>query len=295
MWEIIFILLVCVVTAFILLMRGKTFTGRGQGSAPVKYAAYSDGEFAAWNFADDEKITADTKFRVGSITKLFTAVCLLRLERDGRLSLDDTAAKYALGTFGDVTIRELMYHKSGMIPDIQPIPHLQSTDATSAAACFITRGDLFDPAKRGAHSYSNLGYIVLGAIIEAVTGEHYNDAFARLIYAPAGISPTITDELTGYNVIRFVKMRGLGPVETLEPNFATTAGGLRCSVHDLAQFNNYIRAKGLIPMAAHYMRGENIIITGGIPGGDARLMSKPEHYNIKLEAIGYHNTDVEPY
>src|SRR6266446_6326232 len=122
----------------------------------------------------------DTRFRVGSVTKQFTATLVLQLVEEGKIKLDgkigDYLADYRKDTGGRITIHQLLNHTSG-IPDYTHRPDFSADISRNPyrVTDFVKKfasGDLeFEPGSK--FSYSNSGYSVLGAIIEKVTGKSY--------------------------------------------------------------------------------------------------------------------------
>lgn len=137
-----------------------------------------------WNIPNQP----DTKFRIASVTKQFTAALVLQLVEEGKIKLDgkitDYLTDYRKDTGGKVTIHQLLNHTSG-IPDY--------TDVSSnpySAIDFVKKhvsGDLeFEPGTK--YKYNNGGYSILGAIIERVTGKSYETVLQERILAPAGMT-----------------------------------------------------------------------------------------------------------
>jgi D-alanyl-D-alanine carboxypeptidase len=149
-----------------------------------------------WDVAN----TADTKFRLGSITKQFTATAILQLAEQGKLSVDDPISKYyadAPPAWAKVTIKHLLTHTSG-IPSYTALPKFFETSSkqplTPDGIIKLTR-DMpleFEPGSK--YAYDNTGYILLGYVIEKVSGETYADYVAKHIFAPLGMKDT------GYDV-----------------------------------------------------------------------------------------------
>lgn len=138
----------------------------------------------------------DTKFNVASVGKLFTAVAVMQLIERGRLSLDDTAGKL-LPDYPDrqvaerVTIHHLLSHSSGM-GDIHGPEYVCRRAALRRVLdylpLFAGRPLSFAPGER--MQYSNAGYILLGAVVERVSGDDYFDHVRRHVFAPAGMTDT---------------------------------------------------------------------------------------------------------
>jgi CubicO group peptidase (beta-lactamase class C family) len=150
--------------------------------------------FGAKSLKTGEPVAADTLFAIGSITKQFTAACVLLLAEDGRLGVTDKVAKYypGLTRAGDITLLDLMNHVSGY-PDYYPLdfvdrPMAQAIATDEVIRRFGTRPLDFEPGAR--YSYSNTGYLILGRIVEKVSGEPYAVFLARRILKPLGLGHT---------------------------------------------------------------------------------------------------------
>jgi CubicO group peptidase (beta-lactamase class C family) len=130
--------------------------------------------------------TPDTKFCIASLGKMFTAVAVAQLVQNGKLSFEDTVGKYVPGfpakISDKITVDQLLTHTSGL-GDAALRPERTAGPATTTGALLrkITKEPLqFEPGSR--FGYSNDGFIVLGAIIERITGEHYR-GYAVVILA----------------------------------------------------------------------------------------------------------------
>jgi D-alanyl-D-alanine carboxypeptidase len=132
-------------------------------------------------------------FRIASLTKMFTAATVLRLAELGKLSLDDSLAKY-LPDFPDaerITLRELLNHTAGIsdrVRDVQPGFSRRDLDTDTLLAEIRKRPLDFAPGTRWA--YSNAGYILLGAVIEKVCGEPWHVALRKHVVDPLGLRHT---------------------------------------------------------------------------------------------------------
>jgi D-alanyl-D-alanine carboxypeptidase len=146
------------------------------------------------NLAERVPAFATTIYRLASITKEFTAAAILHLTERGRLSLDDPIGDYLPGYPGDgrITIRQLLSHTSGL-SDATVLPLLEESGGVG-----IDRNELIDlvaaqplDSEPGSeHSYSNVGYILLGLLIEHVTGTAYADYVENEILRPLGLDRT---------------------------------------------------------------------------------------------------------
>ena len=157
----------------------------------------------AYGMADREwdiDNTLDTKFRLGSITKQFTATLILRLVEQGKVKLDDPVSKYytdAPKTWSKITIHHLLTHTSG-IPSYTAIPDFfpkHSRDPLTPAGIMKLTQDApldFEPGTK--FSYDNSGYILLGYIIEKVTGKSYAANLQENIFGPLGMKDSGYDD-----------------------------------------------------------------------------------------------------
>lgn len=131
-------------------------------------------------------LIAASRFRIGSLTKTVTAAAILKLQADGQLNLDDPLAKWLpnfLGSSG-ITIRELLNHTSG-VSDAWDAPLAEVLSTEQRLALIGKAHADFPPGTDWR--YSNSGYMVLGAVLEKVTGLSWSDAARKLVLEPLGI------------------------------------------------------------------------------------------------------------
>ena len=133
-----------------------------------------------------------TKFRLGSVTKQFTAACILQLEERGKLKLDDPVKKYmtdAPAAWHKVTVFNLLTHTSG-IPSFTGFPDYASTEAIATTpdklvARFRDKPLEFQPGEKW--NYSNSGYALLGYLIEKISQQSYSQFVQENIFSPLGM------------------------------------------------------------------------------------------------------------
>jgi CubicO group peptidase (beta-lactamase class C family) len=136
--------------------------------------------------------TPTTKFRLGSITKQFTAASILLLEERGKLKVEDPVKKYmqdAPAAWDKVTIFHLLTHTSG-IPSFTSFPDYRETEATPTTpeklvARFKDKPLEFQPGEKW--NYSNSGYVLLGYLIEKISGQSYSEFVQQNIFTPLGM------------------------------------------------------------------------------------------------------------
>jgi len=147
------------------------------------------------NLSPITQASAATVYRIGSITKQFTSAAIMRLIERGKLSLDDPMSKYLpdVPLHGHtVTIRQLLNHTSG-IHSYTSSRDWQGTweqDLTPRQIVAFVDKDTFDFAPGTRWLYNNTGYVLLGMIIEKVTGEKYASYLQHDLFTPLGLKQT---------------------------------------------------------------------------------------------------------
>ena len=148
------------------------------------------------NKASGAPITLSTRFNLGSLNKMFTAVAIAQLAQAGRLSFDDLMSKHLPDypnkeVAGKVTIHQLLTHTSGMGMYWNDKFMAEREKLVTVAAhlpLFASDPLLFAPGEK--FQYSNSGYMVLGAIIEKISGQDYYSYVQEHVYKPAGMTET---------------------------------------------------------------------------------------------------------
>ncbi|HEY0034419.1 MAG TPA: serine hydrolase domain-containing protein, partial [Devosia sp.] len=147
--------------------------------------------------ADGEEqipVTRATQFRLASVQKVLTKIAIGRLVDQGKLTFDAPISRFLKGLpaeLGAVTVEQLLHHRSGVSGFLGVGPELgsrlaQATTATDLLPLIVAEPLEFRPGEREA--YSNGGYWVLGAVIEAITGKSYGQYLDESIYRPLGMS-----------------------------------------------------------------------------------------------------------
>ncbi len=137
--------------------------------------------------------TAETIFRLGSVTKQFTAMCILILQEDEKLAVTDPICRYVedcSDAWKKITIHHLLTHTSG-IPSFTSFPdnlayERQPTTVQATIGRFRDKPLTFEPGTK--MGYSNSGYVLLGSIIEKVSGTSYEDFVTSRIFKPLSMS-----------------------------------------------------------------------------------------------------------
>lgn len=194
---------------------------------------------------DESPITSETIFRIGSITKQFTAICVLRARDHGLLSLNDTVSNYfpeLLGSMDEITIHHVLCHQSG-IPDLPRIPEMRSLMAVDSSPAellaIIGKQELeFDPGTR--YSYSNSGYVILGAILEKLTALSLDDIFHQWIIDPLGMDHTYCSDSPPQDEIArgyFQREEGFVKAPEIHSSLLYAAGCMWSTCADMAKWN----------------------------------------------------------
>jgi CubicO group peptidase (beta-lactamase class C family) len=252
----------------------------------------------------------DMVFEIASVTKQFTAAAILLLEERGKLSVNDDLTKYLpdYPTHGrKITIDHLLNHMSG-IPEVTALPEWwprRREDLTTSQLIDLFKNKPLDFNPGEKQAYSNSGYILLGAILEKVSGKTYEDFIEQEIFAPLGMKRSryghqdevVPDRAAGYDVGE----EGYKVAEYISLNQAYAAGGLLSTVDDLALWaqaltsERLLKAKSLERMttppkltsgeATSYAYGQGVVDEngtrifehgGGIPGFNSELLRSPD-------------------
>jgi len=190
----------------------------------------------------------DTKFRLGSITKQFTATAILQLEEQGKLSVNDAACKYIAecpASWKAITIRQLLSHTSGirsytddpafMKPKFMRIP------LTPVEILMLSKDKPLEFQPGEKWKYDNSGYIFLGVIIEKVSGEKYGAYLQKHIFGPlemrgSGYDDTreiLKNRAAGYSSTG----NGFHNADYLDMSLPYAAGSLYSTVRDLYRWD----------------------------------------------------------
>lgn len=216
----------------------------------------------AWGLADraaGTPVTLDTRFRLGSMNKMFTAVAVLQLVGAGRLSLEGSVGQslpgYPNADIAKVTIRQLLTHAGGTGDIFGPAfdqHRLSLKTHDDYVRLYGARGPTHPPGQ--AHEYSNYGYVLLGAIIERASGLAYEDYMARHVFAPAGMHDTgaLPEDVDVPGRARAYTRKDGAWVDAADtlPYRGTAAGGGYSTAADLLKFARALRAGILLSPAS---------------------------------------------
>jgi CubicO group peptidase (beta-lactamase class C family) len=209
------------------------------------------------NLELDVPNTPETKFRLGSITKQFTATAILQLAAQGKLSVDDPASKYvdnAPSAWKDVTIHHLLTHTSG-VPNFTDFPDYgarQRETVTPAQLVARFKDRPLDFAPGSKYKYSNSGYEVLGVIIEKVSGEKYEGYVKKHIFDPLAMNdtgydhdtPIIKHRAAGYEKSKDGTLKN---ADYIDMSIPYSAGSLYSTVEDLYRWDRALYTDKILP------------------------------------------------
>ena len=205
---------------------------------------------AGWSDREGGKSISRTEsFRIGSITKVFTAVLILDLVEDGLIGLEDPVADYVAGADPGMTIAHLLSHTSGL-PDLDVSGGVLG--AIMDPSSVLAPGEVIEQALRQGvgsepgtqQSYSSTNYLILGDIVETATGQSYESALRARILDPLGLENTGFEQ-DDTNLATPYERPGPGQPKLSLEEFPTdvavraswAAGGLGSTVDDLVDLH----------------------------------------------------------
>jgi D-alanyl-D-alanine carboxypeptidase len=225
--------------------------------------------------------TLQTRFRIGSMNKMFTAVSILQLAQAGKLKLSDTVGKLVPDypnkeVAAKVTVEQMLTHTGGTGDFFGPefdAHRLELRTLDDYVKLLGSRAPEFEPGSK--HKYSNFGFILLGVVIEKVSGESYYDYVRKHVYAPAGMTATASEpenQAVAGRSIGYMHDEAKGaPADKLVPNTdtlpyrGTSAGGGYSTVEDFLRFANALEQHKLLD-AQH----TELLTTGKVDAGGGR-------------------------
>lgn len=230
-----------------------------QRIAGISLAVIKDGKivkakgYGAANIETGTPASADTVYKIGSISKCFFGVAIMMLAEDSRLRLDDTVARYfpdAPEAWKSITIRQLLTHTSGIVEDPPGFTPFESQSDERIVKSLYTAPLLFKPGEQW--SYSNANYFVLGEIIRRVSGKPWSGFIEERIFHPLHMDSTrvtTTTEIVphraeGYiwNGGRFTKAEDWVAVRP--------SGAFLSTVMDMAKWDAAVRRRALLKPAS---------------------------------------------
>jgi CubicO group peptidase (beta-lactamase class C family) len=227
---------------------------RDSGVPGLVYGIVIDGDlahvksFGVRDRRSNEPVAPDTVFRIASMTKSFTALAILKLRDEGKLSLDDPAEKwipeiqklrYPTRDSALITIRHLLTHGAGF-PEDNPWGDRQLGRSAEELTRWLRAGIPFSTAPGSAYEYSNYGFALLGRIVEKASGTSYRSYLEHQILAPIGMKSSTLEPAAVPANLRAQGYRRSTEGYTDEPSLPHGAfgsmGGLLTSAQDLGRY-----------------------------------------------------------
>lgn len=218
--------------SFLIARDGRVLADRSVGFANL-----------AWHIGN----SSATRFHIGSITKQFTAACILLLAEEGKLHLDDPITKYvdnSPDSWKGITLLQLLTHTSGIvsITDLPPEQERVTEGGTPTQIIerFRNQPLLFPPGTEAR--YSSSGYILLGVVIEKVSGQPYATFLQKNVFDPLGMRDTGVDD--GIDVVENLasgyrtQAGALVRAEFIDMRIPFAAGDMYSTTHDLARWED---------------------------------------------------------
>ncbi|MEW6207172.1 MAG: serine hydrolase [Acidobacteriota bacterium] len=245
--------------AVIVVKDGKVIFRKGYGMANMELGV---------------RIEPDMIFRIGSVTKQFTAVAILMLMEQGKLSLDDEITKYLpdYPTQGHrITIEHLLTHTSGIksytgLPEWRP-QWRKDVSLKELIDLFKDKPMEFAPGEKW--NYNNSAYVLLGAIIEKISGQSYAAFLEKSIFAPLGMKSTFYDDTSRIIARRasgYSKRKdGFVNCDYLSMTWPHAAGALMSTVDDLALWDAALYAEKLVKQESLKRAWTPYILKSGKP------------------------------
>lgn len=255
----------------------KTFKSNEPGAAVI---AVKDGQvvfrkgYGMANLELGVAIEPDMIFRIGSVTKQFTAVSILMLMEQGKLSLSDEITKFLpdYPTQGHkITIEHLLTHTSGIksytsLPEWLP---LWRKDMTMKELIDLFKNKPMEFAPGDSWNYNNSAFVLLGAIIEKITGQSYGEFVEKNIFTPLGMTQSFYD-----NTQRVIPRRAAGyskngsgyaNAQYLSMSQPHAAGSLMSTVDDLAKWDASLYTEKLVKQESLKKAWTPFVMNGGRP------------------------------
>ena len=281
------------------------------------YGVVQDGEIihlrtTGVRTVDGAAVTPDTLFRIASMSKAFTALAILKLRDEGRLSLDALAETYvpelANWTYPTadsprIRVRDLLNHVGGFVTD-DPWGDRQQVMTEAEFTRLLEQGVPFTRAPQTAFEYSNFGYALLGRIVTNVSGRPYNDYIEAEIMRPLGMTSSGYDVFAAPQDRRALGYRWENDAWSREPDMKHgvfgAMGGVQTSAEDYARWIGFllsawpardgpetgpVRRSTVREMA----QGSNFASPRGRTGADGQACAGSSAYGMGLQA----NVDCE--
>ena len=255
--------------------------------------------FGLANLETSSSVSARTVFRIGSLTKQFTAAAVIKLASEGKLGVADALSDHlpAFKRVPRLTLLELMNHTAGLHDDSENVSCSAVAGAQKSqlqlAEEIAAQPKPLDFLPGSAWLYSNANYIALGAVIEQVTGQPLRDALSRLIFLPLALANTAIDQpqdvvkgrASGYTPAEAGSQR-FANADYIEISEAGGAGAMRSTATDLTAWHNALLAGRLFDYQhVAFMMAPGRLRDGRLSGAN-RFSPKDSNYGDVQYACG---------
>jgi len=252
---------------------------------------YSRG-FGFSNLATETPVTATTMFRIGSLTKQFTAVAMLLLAEDGRLSLDDRLQRFMpdFPRADRISLRQMLTHTSGLAA--APRLNMRNAarrvwDAETYLAAVLNANPLFVFQPGTGFLYSNVAFHLLGWVIKTASGQAYSSFVRTRLFDPIGLAHTAVDDAGAV-----VPERAAGYAQGVRGEFRNAdfismslpgaAGSLRSTADDLVRWHAALLAGQVLrPASLEAFLTPGRLNDGALPTGPSRNRASPSRGTIE--------------
>jgi D-alanyl-D-alanine carboxypeptidase len=228
--------------------------------------------------------TATTVYRIGSITKQFTAAAIMQLVEQGKIRLADPITRYLpeYPQWHAVTVRQLLNHTSGIHShtDEASFARISKVEHTPAQLVALVARDTFDFTPGTQFRYDNTGYLLLGMILDRLTGESYPRYMQSHFFTPLGMHSatycpsniTAPDHARGYGL----DGAAINPAQYMSMTYYYSAGSLCMSVPDYLRWQTALTSGQIVSAASYRLMSSSDTLANG----------KPTNYGFGL-APGY--------
>lgn len=254
-------------------LRHRIAVAQSEGRAPSLVAAVVRGGEVVWEgsrtMVEGHGPDGNVQYRIGSITKTFTAVLVMQLRDEGLLGLGDPVGKFLPEAgVGEVTVGQLLAHTGGLAAET-PGEWWERTPGTLRPELSDVLGEepfRFEPGRR--HHYSNPGYTLLGSLVEAVRGRPWEEVLRARVLEPLGLERTTAQPQAphagGWAVHPWADVMMPEPLEDL--GVMAPAGQLWSTTADLARFAAFLVRGDARVLSAESLREMRTSATPPEPG-----------------------------
>ncbi len=230
--------------------------------------------YGSANLDEQRAVTTNTNFRLASVTKEFTAMCILLLQEQGKLSFDDKIFKFFpdFPLYGkDITVKNLLNHTSGLVDYEEFVPDSQTYQVLDKDCLELLKKTdtlYFPPGTK--YQYSNTGYAFLALIVEKVSGQRFADFVKENIFNKVGMPASVAFE----KGISIVPNRAYGHsltngtwIQTDQSNTSAVLGdgGIYSNVEEMAAWISALWNYKLISLQTQQLAWSNAILNDGTP------------------------------